>query len=514
MATEILLHDVSFSYETGTEALLQGLVLHFPRGWTGVVGANGAGKTTLLRLATGELEPVTGRVLTEYAIYCQQRTDLPPSQMGQMLADEDGEVAALRGRLGIHDDWLKRWATLSHGERKRAQIGTALWQQPQVLAVDEPTNHLDTLAREMLYQALRRFRGVGLLVSHDRSLLDGLCRQCVFVDPPEAQMRPGGYTQGSGQADLEQETALREREEASQEVKRLEREATQRRAEAARSDKRRSKRNLGKDNDARFKRNLARMSGKDGQAGKLLRQMDGRVEQAKNARDTKRVKKRYDLGIWVEGGQSKRDTLARLGAGRLPLGSERHLHYPDLVMLPSDRIALMGPNGGGKSTLVRQLMGILNLPEERVAYVPQEIDAESSRQVLQRARALPPAELGRMMTVVSCLGSRPGRLLESELPSPGEVRKLLLAFGIARVPHLIVMDEPTNHLDLPSIECLEQALAGCPCGLLLVSHDERFLRELTLTRWQVEAHPKRGGDTTLRVVVGWRDREAVETAQD
>ena len=93
------------------------------------------------------------------------------------------------------------------------------------------------------------------------------------------------------------------------------------------------------------------------------------------------------------------------------------------------------------------------------------------------------------MTVVSRLGSRPARLLESVEPSPGEVRKLLLGLGIALQPHLIIMDEPTNHLDLPSMECLEGALRDCPCALLLVSHDERFLRGLTRTRWHIEAAP-------------------------
>jgi len=283
---------------------------------------------------------------------------------------------------------------------------------------------------------------------------------------------------------------------------RLEREAVQRRVEAERSDARRSRKNLGKDNDARFKRNLARMSGKDGQAGRLLRQMDGRVGKAKERQEGIRVKKKRDLGIWVAGERSKRDVLLRRPAGQLPLGTGRQLHHPDLAMQPADRVALTGPNGGGKSTLLRQLVESLTLPEGRVTYVPQEIDAASSRQVLQQARAMPPAERGKLMTVVSCLGSDPGRLLESELPSPGEVRKLLLAFGVARGPHFIIMDEPTNHLDLPSIECLEEALADCPCGLLLVSHDERFLRQLTQQRWQVEPD---GSDTTLRVLERWED---------
>jgi len=104
-----------------------------------------------------------------------------------------------------------------------------------------------------------------------------------------------------------------------------------------------------------------------------------------------------------------------------------------------------------------------------------------------------------MMTVVSCLGSRPHRLLESVEPSPGEIRKILLATGIANVPHLIVMDEPTNHLDLPSIQCLEQALAGCPCGLLLVSHDRRFLNSLAHKRWHISKNPKTKGKYNLEL---------------
>lgn len=154
-------------------------------------------------------------------------------------------------------------------------------------------------------------------------------------------------------------------------------------------------------------------------------------------------------------------------------------------MAPADRVALIGPNGGGKSTLVRHIVARLDLPEDKLVYVAQEIDRSEARRVLAAVRRLPAARLGEVMSVVSCLGSRPQRLMETELPSPGELRKIMLALGVARRPHLIIMDEPTNHLDLPSIECLEAALDDCPCGLLLVSHDLRFLRRLTRTCWEI-----------------------------
>jgi ATPase subunit of ABC transporter with duplicated ATPase domains len=155
-------------------------------------------------------------------------------------------------------------------------------------------------------------------------------------------------------------------------------------------------------------------------------------------------------------------------------------------MKADDRIAIGGRNGAGKSTLVRHLLNLVNVPDDNVVYMPQEVDAASARQILDDARSIPSEQLGRVMNIVSRLGSRPRQLLESHNPSPGEIRKLLLALGMARAPHLIVMDEPTNHLDLPSIEALEAALADCPCGLILVSHDERFVAPLAQTRWTLE----------------------------
>jgi ATPase subunit of ABC transporter with duplicated ATPase domains len=211
------------------------------------------------------------------------------------------------------------------------------------------------------------------------------------------------------------------------------------------------------------------------------------------------LRKEYTLGVDFAGAVAKRDVLLRLPAGVLPLGPDDVLTHPALVIRPTDRIALTGLNGTGKTTLLRFLAERMDLPTERCVIVSQEIDAAGAVGLLQEVRALGGEALGHLMTLVSRLGSRPQRLLTTAQPSPGETRKLVLALGLLREPHLIMMDEPTNHLDLPSIEALEDALAQVRCALLLVSHDARFLARLTTIAWRIGADPMRHGSYRVHV---------------
>ena len=483
----LLFNDVSFTYDTITLPLLAGINVHFNIGWTGIIGANGSGKTTLLRLASGELHPVEGLVTgSENAVYCRQRTDSEPFQLNEIIGLADSIACRIRGQFGIEPDWHERWDTLSHGERKRAQIAVAVWSEPAILAVDEPTNHLDREARNLLYQALHSFNGIGLLVSHDRELLDNLCHQCLFIEPPDVILRPGNYTEGLLQKEREEENLKSLHKEKKQAYTRLKEETSKRRGVAAQSHRMRSKRGLDiKDHDSRFKKNRARISNKDGSGGKLLNQLGGRLKQAREELDSIKVKKKYETGIWVSGALSRRKYLFNLNKSSIDFGGNGSLFFPDLLMFPDDRIALTGLNGAGKSTLISYIINLLQLDDEKLTYIPQEISGESSEEIMGDAKKLSGSRLGKMMAVVSRLGSRPERLLESLEPSPGEIRKVLLATGIANEPHLIIMDEPTNHMDLPSIECLEKALNDCPCGLLLVSHDRVFLDKLTNKTWHI-----------------------------
>lgn len=479
--------NLSFVYESMSKPLLTDISVRFDRGWTGIIGANGSGKTTLMKLATNLLQPNQGSLrITGDAIYCAQRTDQIPDGFQDLLQAMDGEAWEIRGRLEVEEQWLDRWETLSHGERKRAQIATALWRQPSILAIDEPTNHLDRESRQLLTKGLERFGGVGLLVSHDRELLDSLCKKSLFLEPPGAQLRTGTIESIRQQIALEDDTALKEHEIAKRELKKLERKANKHREEAGNANKKRSKRKLDKkDSDGRAKINMARVTGKDAVQGKLLNQINGRRRQAQSRLNEIVIKKRDPTGIWQSGECSRRSVLFNIPAEKIPLGKERMLSIPNLILKPTDRVSITGANGAGKSTLLGRIISRLELSEEKVIYLPQEVGMEESRHIKRQVEKLSGEKLGTLMTIVSRLGSNPSQLLESELPSPGEVRKLLLAFGIIKVPHLIIMDEPTNHLDLPSIESLEEALIDFPAALLLVSHDRRFLGKLTTTNWHL-----------------------------
>ncbi len=381
-------------------------------------------------------------------------------------------------------DWPYRWESLSFGERRRAQLAGLLYRAPDLLVLDEPTNHLDIAALEVLGRSLALYSGIGVLISHDRTLLDRLCSQTLFVADGQVAARPGGVSAGLAQAERERSGLLRERRAAQAEVERVRRERSSRRALAASQQSRRSKRGLApKDHDGRARRDLARVSGRDGVGGKLLRQMDGRLAQAEERLAALDVRGEQKSGVTLYGAPAEKDLLLRYGPGRVPLGQERSLDVPLLEMKPADRIALTGPNGSGKSTLLRALLS--SAPALPATVMPQELGAADIARLLAKLGALSNDERGRLLSTVSRLGSDPERLISAAALSPGEARKLLLAFGMAEEVPLIVLDEPTNHMDLPSVIALTAALRDYRGGLLVATHDRVLAAELTSTAWRI-----------------------------
>ncbi len=497
---DVVISGLNFRHENAPLPLFDNINLHFSKGWTGITGSNGSGKTSLLRLITGEIKPVSGSIHTPNStVYCSQEMYRMPDNFENFLYSPDNIGAKIMGELEIEYDWLYRWETLSFGERKRAQIGTALWLEPDVLALDEPSNHIDIRGRELLLRVLGLYEGTGVLVSHDRSLMNSLCSGCVFLDSGKAVLRPGGITKGAAEAEKEGTALAREKERLKKESTRLMHEAAVRRNRASAAHRKRSKRGLApKDHDARDKKNLARITGKDGVDGKLLRQMEGRIKRTIDNLESAQIVRKRRLKYELPGKVLKRDRLAVLGPGSVPLGEDKQLMFNELVIRPEDRIAVTGRNGSGKTTLIKIFISLMN--KEELLYLPQEIPEEECRRILESINGLSNKRKGFLFAVIDSLGSDPERLLYSKDPSPGEFRKLFFAFGIMKEPALVVMDEPTNHMDLPSVELLESALKSCPAALLLVSHDLSFLNAVTETVWKIETDPVKR--SVVRVITG------------
>ncbi|MDR0402158.1 MAG: ATP-binding cassette domain-containing protein [Treponema sp.] len=489
----LFFHNAGFFYPSSIYPVLENISAEFHKGWTGVTGDNGAGKTTFLMLAAGLLKPRTGSVSGAGGLYCPQRTDKVPDLWEDFFSSPEGEAGRLMSLLGIEADWPYRWETLSHGERKRLQLGIALWREPELLALDEPANHLDRDAKALVVSALESYAGVGLLVSHDRALLDGLCRNCLFLRRGKAALRPGGVSKGLAEEERELLELKRLRKKLSGERERLASETEARRRTLEGSKNRLSKKSLDpKDRDGRGKINLARLSGKDRTGADLYRRMANRLGRIDAALDSVEAAGKRKLGIRAETARSKMDRLCVVPPGVIPLGGERGLVVPELVIGPGDRIALEGPNGTGKSTLLGRVTSLLP-PRLPVLYLPQEISADEARAALAALENETEKNRGEILARFSRLGSDPVLLLQSRLPSPGETRKLLVARGISLGPALVVMDEPTNHMDLTSIRLLEEVLSELDCALLLASHDEAFLSALSSIKWTIGGRPPRYG---------------------
>ena len=498
---QLNLSNIEYTYPSAVEPTLRRVTATLSEGWTGFVGDNGSGKTTLARIVCGLLQPDVGVVSPSlFSTYCAQSTEEPPGNLEDFAVAYDRAAIKLRNELSIGDDWPWRYDTLSCGQQKRLQVACALWSAPDVLVVDEPTNHVDASTRRALFVALSKFKGVGVLISHDRELLDALCSQCLFITNGTATMRPGGYSQASSQVALERSSVIHARDIAQKEKAQIEQEVQRRREEASRVQARRSGKGIAKnDSDARAKKRHYIISGQDGKAGKLSARIQSRLEKAEDNVANSKVEKRYDAHVWLDTEPSRRKVLFRMEPGHISVG-ESLLSFPALFIGNTDHIGLVGDNGSGKTTLIKKIITSISTDmsssdaafantgrvDTKILYIPQEPDIAQKENTLKKIRELPSVYRGQVLSIVAQLNSDPDCILEGDAVSPGEMRKLMLALGILESPELLVMDEPTNYLDLGSTEALERLLSVYPGALLLVSHDASLVSSATSITWRIQ----------------------------
>ncbi|RKH55860.1 ATP-binding cassette domain-containing protein [Corallococcus aberystwythensis] len=490
-SSSVRAHRVCFSF-TDAVPVLTDVEFHLAAGWTGLVGPNGAGKSTLLRLLSGELTPTSGQLQFEpdapLVCLCPQGVEALTPDITAFAEAWDALARRLQGQLGLDVTALERWPTLSPGERKRWQVGAALAREPDVLLLDEPTNHLDAEARAWLVAALRRFRGVGVVVSHDRELLETLTQATLRVHGGEAHLYPGAYSAAKGHWEAERESEVAahqqskaERDRAAQLLDRARREHQG--ATLSRSTGRRMRNK--NDSDARGLGPSTLASWAESRLGHQVTVKRRELERAEAEVGTFTADKTVGRSVFVDYVRSPNPFLFTFDTPGLKAGDVEVLGPTRLDVDREARIRIEGPNGAGKTTLLKALLEQARVPREKLMYLPQDLGEEETRAMLEAVRELPPEERGRVMSLVAALGVDPHRLLASGQPSPGEARKLAIARGLGQHAWALVLDEPTNHLDLPSIERLEAALRDYPGALLLVTHDAPFARACTTTRWLV-----------------------------
>jgi ABC transport system ATP-binding/permease protein len=495
------LDNVSLAY--GPEPLLDNVKLEIRSGErVCLVGRNGEGKSSLMKLLTGEAAPDSGEVWirpgTRIAHLAQEVSNDSPetvfdivagglAELGRLISDYHHIAAGLaksptpegvqrlsdlqhelesRGgwemeqrvetvlsRLGL--DGESRMNALSGGWRRRAMLARALVTEPDLLLLDEPTNHLDIEAITWLEEFLSAYSGALLFVSHDRAFLKRLATRIIELDRGNLASWPGGY-----------DDYLRRKAEA------LEVEAV---------------------HNALFDKKLSQEEVWIRQGVKARRtRNEGRVRALEALRELRR-KRRERIGLadlkLEEAERSGRLVFEAEGVD-FSFGGNVVIRDFTTRIMRGDRIGIIGPNGVGKSTLIKLLLGELEPDRGRLyrgtrlqtAYFDQQRDVlDPAAKVMDCIGAGTPFVTinGRSRHVAGYLQDflfPPDRLRSTVATlSGGERNRLLLARLFAQPANLLVMDEPTNDLDVETLELLEELLMDYQGTLLLVSHDRAFL---------------------------------------
>ncbi len=475
MIAPLFLDDVSFVYPESYLPVFEHLSLTLAEGWHAIVGANGSGKSTLLELIAQK-----ARERHCFCTLARQTVEAMDADMEAFLTACTADAYAIKGMLEIADDWLYRFDTLSHGQRKRLQMGAALFTTPDVLLVDEPSNHLDESGKQLLLVALRSFHGIGVLVSHDRAFMDALCFTTSILEHGTLHTyhaRPSEALLQHRNVKTFQKTQQRHLET---EQKRLTSSMRQLDEQIRRTPGRLSKRHISpQDHDAKEKINAARLTGRDRNDTRALKRLQSRQQHLETRQQA--VAKEYAIGVTIETAPQRLFPLT-LQPARLDMG-DKVLFVPRITIQSGEKIHLEGANGTGKSTFFAYL--VAQLPSEGVCYIPQELTAAEISALLKTVLALDDATKGNIFTLMTRLGSDAKKLLQSAQPSSGEARKLMLSLEILRHPALMILDEPTNHMDIVAIEALESALCAYEGTLLFTSHDARFSKTVANRHWEI-----------------------------
>ena len=514
---EIQVNSLVKSFEVGHN-VLDGLTFQIDQGErVGLLGRNGAGKTTLFRILTQELEPDEGRVSVGQGRRLGLISQIPVYPAGYTVEDVlrsafarleslAKEMEALEGRMAAGETdpaLLRRYGSLaerfevfggydtdvavnkianglsisqeqrqqlfdslSGGEKTRVNLGRLILEDTDILLLDEPTNHLDLHATEWLEEYIRGFRGTVLAISHDRYFLDRVVTRVIEIEGGKAEFYSGNYSFYAVEKERRYQERLKQYQKEQAKIEQLEKAAEQLRVWAF----------MGMDKTYRRAVNIERRIERMRTTAKptKARKMDARFSTAEFHGDEM-------LGI--------RNLAKSYG--------DKHLFDSiSLKVEGGERIALIGDNGTGKSTLIKMIMGELYPddgriklgPQAKPAYLPQIIhfdhpDWNLVENMMASKRGLSAQSARNRLAAYDFRGEdvfKPVSVL-----SGGEQSRLRLCMLMDGEVNFLILDEPTNHLDIASREWIEEAVESYDGTLLFVSHDRYFINRFATRIWEL-----------------------------
>ena len=514
---EIQVSGLVKSFEVGRN-VLDGLTFQIDQGErVGLLGRNGAGKTTLFRILTGELEPDEGTVTIGQGRRVGLISQIPVYPAGFTVEDVlrsafsrleslGEEMRQLESRMAAGESdpaLLRRYGTLSErfeafggydtdvavnkianglsisremreqlfdslsgGEKTRVNLGRLILEDTDILLLDEPTNHLDLHATEWLEEYIRSFRGTVVVISHDRYFLDRTVTRVIEVQDGKAEFYSGNYSFYAVEKERRYQERMKQYEKEQAKIAQLEKSAEQLRLWAFQGM------------DKTYRRAIS---------------MEKRIERMRTTAKPTKAKK---MDARFNAAEFHGDEVLSIRNLAKSYGDKHLFEGITLRVEGGERIALIGDNGTGKTTLITMIVGelypddgrIRTGPQVKEAYLPQVVhfdhpDWNLVENMMAAKRGLSAQSARNRLAAYDFRGE--DVLKPVSVLSGGEQSRLRLCMLMDDEINFLILDEPTNHLDIDSREWIEEAVEAYDGTLLFVSHDRYFINRFATRIWEV-----------------------------
>ncbi len=520
--------------------ILDGLTFQIDTGErVGILGRNGAGKTTLFKILTGELDYDGGQVFiapgkrlglisqipvypAEYTVEDVLRTAFSRMQelkaemdaLAEKMAAGDSSAATLKryGEINARFEGLGGWDTdtavnkvangltiddamrerlfseLSGGEKTRVNLGRLILEDTDILLLDEPTNHLDLQATMWLEEYIRAFRGTVLTISHDRYFLDRTVTRIIEIADGKAEFYSGNYSFYAVEKERRYQERMKQYLKEQAKIQQLEKAAEQMHLWAF----------MG--NDALHKRAFS---------------MEKRIERM---RTTEKPTKARKMNAQFASREFRGDEVLQLRGLTKSFGDRTLFSDIYLRVEPGERIALLGENGTGKTTLLNMIVGqerpdsgsIRQGPAVVTAYLPQIIRFDHPERslldtMLYEKKGMTAQSARNRLAQYQFQGEDVFKSVSAL--SGGELSRLRLCMLMDEQTSFLILDEPTNHLDIAAREWIEEAVEAFDGTLLFVSHDRYFINRFATRIWEL------AGGTITDYPMGFAQYQAVKARE-